>query len=102
LVHGSCPPGFFVVIIEKKNHFRNKKDNEIVSKVISDKCISGLDKLYKNQMLLLYEPQNFVFRKRFQLKFEIACDIFIPLDSWNRFQRQICRMIRTIFRRKLE
>ena len=95
LVHGSCPPGFFAFIIERKKHFRKKKDNEIVSKVV-------LDKLHKKEMLQLYEPQNFKLRKRFQLKFEISCVIFILLDGWNRFQRQICRFYRTILRRKQE
>ena len=32
---------------------------EIVSKVKSDKCRKELDKLYKKEMLQLYEPQNF-------------------------------------------
>lgn len=36
-----------------------KKGNEIVSKVISDKSIKELDKLYKKQMLQLCEVQNF-------------------------------------------
>ena len=47
-------------IIEETGALCNgKMKREIVSKVKSDKCRKELDKLYKKEMLQLYEPQNF-------------------------------------------
>ena len=53
-------PFFFSLHYSTENGFVQWKNGVgTVSKVISDKFKKALDKLHKNQMLQLYEAQNF-------------------------------------------
>jgi len=54
-------PSVFLPIIGTKPLSRNRKQkNGTVSKVVFCKGKDELDKLYKNVIVLLFEPQNFL------------------------------------------